>query len=174
MDSLTCINCGEISSVPPSARQVRCLGCQELFEIGSPSDQVWTTPTVESRGFESSSRRNRDWSLELKKKKTEAKIFFRRICSSSKYQQNQPWTPSPYSVTSDLAPRGKRALICGVSYKKQKCELKGTAQDVRNIRDLLVQVYHFPTASIRILAGKSMYISKEYRQAQHCFCISNW
>lgn len=152
---LTCKNCGRISSVTSSTYQVRCHGCETLFSTGSPSDED-QTPILGSRGFESrssQSRRSRDWSLELQKKKAEAKNYFRRKCSSSsKLQQNQPWTPSLYPVTT-VPPRGKRALICGVSYKKQKCELKGTAQDLRNIRDLLVQVYAFPIGSIRILAG---------------------
>ncbi|KAL8521121.1 hypothetical protein ACS0TY_011605 [Phlomoides rotata] len=163
MDSLTCKKCGEISSVTPSTHQIRCHGCETLFSTGSPSNEVWTTgenPIVESRGFEtrcSLSRRSKDWSQELQKKKTEAKNFFKGKCSSSKHPQNQPWTQSPNLVTSDLPPRGKRALICGVSYKKQKCELKGSAQDVRSIRDLLVEVYDFPTASIRILAEEEPY-----------------
>ncbi|KAH9603166.1 hypothetical protein KSS87_018612 [Heliosperma pusillum] len=46
---------------------------------------------------------------------------------------------------------GKRALICGVSYKKQKYKLKGTFTDVYNIKHLLMYKYHFPEHVIRVL-----------------------
>ncbi|KAK9666910.1 hypothetical protein RND81_14G220200 [Saponaria officinalis] len=46
---------------------------------------------------------------------------------------------------------GKRALICGVSYKRQKYKLKGTLTDVYNIKHLLMYKYHFPEHVIRLL-----------------------
>ncbi|XP_021776458.1 metacaspase-1-like [Chenopodium quinoa] len=50
---------------------------------------------------------------------------------------------------------GKRALICGVSYKKQKYKLRGTLTDVYNIKQLLLNRYHFPENSIRVLTEES-------------------
>ncbi|KAL9231805.1 hypothetical protein vseg_006978 [Gypsophila vaccaria] len=46
---------------------------------------------------------------------------------------------------------GKRALICGVSYRRQKYKLKGTLTDVYNIKHLLMYKYHFPEYVIRLL-----------------------
>ncbi|PIN03563.1 Metacaspase involved in regulation of apoptosis [Handroanthus impetiginosus] len=53
--------------------------------------------------------------------------------------------------------RGKRAFLCGVTYKKQKRELRGTAQDVKNMRELLVGQFCYPTESILILAEEESY-----------------
>ncbi|KAJ8433923.1 hypothetical protein Cgig2_001852 [Carnegiea gigantea] len=50
---------------------------------------------------------------------------------------------------------GKRALICGVTYKKQKYKLKGTLTDVYNIKDLLMNQYHFPANAIRVLTEEN-------------------
>ncbi|GAB4853312.1 hypothetical protein Ancab_017491 [Ancistrocladus abbreviatus] len=48
--------------------------------------------------------------------------------------------------------QGKRALICGVSYKKQKYKLKGTIIDAYKMKDFLEYQYGFPEHSIKILA----------------------
>lgn len=62
-------------------------------------------------------------------------------------------------ITSKQPPSGKRALLCCISYKKQKCELKGTIHDMKNMKDLLVHQFHFPIDSILILAGTAHLIS---------------
>ncbi|GAB2269566.1 hypothetical protein Dimus_004486 [Dionaea muscipula] len=54
---------------------------------------------------------------------------------------------SPSNMTST-----KRALICGVSYNKQKYELKGTINDVHRMKDFLLHQYGFPEHVIRVLA----------------------
>ncbi|KAL4580920.1 hypothetical protein LXL04_017126 [Taraxacum kok-saghyz] len=48
--------------------------------------------------------------------------------------------------------KGKRALLCGVTYNKQKYKLKGTYYDVNRMRDLLISQFKFPSSSIHILA----------------------
>lgn len=53
-------------------------------------------------------------------------------------------------------PSGKRALLCGVTYQKEKFKLRGTLQDVKNMRDLLVEQFSFEPASILILAGNGI------------------
>lgn len=153
MDSLTCKECKQRSShssVTPSTQHIRCHGCKRGLSVGN---------TYNGK----SSRTSKDWSLELEKKKTEAKILcqsLRKKFSGSNPQRSQTGSPPPSIITADPPPRGKRAFLCGVTYKKQKCELKGTAQDVKNIRDLLVQVYGFPSKSILILAGNSHFFDR--------------
>ncbi|KAI3827853.1 hypothetical protein L1987_01940 [Smallanthus sonchifolius] len=48
--------------------------------------------------------------------------------------------------------KGKRAVLCGVTYNKQKYKLKGTNYDVINMRDLLISRFRFPSSCIHILA----------------------
>ncbi|KAF2294090.1 hypothetical protein GH714_007435 [Hevea brasiliensis] len=58
----------------------------------------------------------------------------------------------PRSLASSERPTRKRALLCGVSYKK-KYKLKGTVNDVKNMRDLLITDFRFPEECIRQLTG---------------------
>uniref|UniRef100_A0A7N0T184 Peptidase C14 caspase domain-containing protein n=1 Tax=Kalanchoe fedtschenkoi TaxID=63787 RepID=A0A7N0T184_KALFE len=52
---------------------------------------------------------------------------------------------------SDGAHHGKRAFLCGVSYKRQKHKLIGAINDVRSMRKLLLETYHFPKEAILVL-----------------------
>ncbi|XP_052482073.1 metacaspase-1 isoform X2 [Gossypium raimondii] len=45
----------------------------------------------------------------------------------------------------------KRAVLCGVSYKKWKYKLKGTINDVFNMRDLLIRYYEYRDENMLIL-----------------------
>ncbi|KAB2047832.1 hypothetical protein ERO13_A13G067600v2 [Gossypium hirsutum] len=45
----------------------------------------------------------------------------------------------------------KRAVLCGVSYKKWKYKLKGTINDVFNMRALLIQYYEYRDENMLIL-----------------------
>nr|GMD08836.1 metacaspase-1-like isoform X1 [Ipomoea batatas] len=66
--------------------------------------------------------------------------------------------PSLSSISSrEELPSGKRALLCGVTYQKEKFKLRGTLQDVKNMRDLLVEHFSFQPASILILAEEEPY-----------------
>ncbi|KAL2537006.1 Metacaspase-1 [Forsythia ovata] len=93
---------------------------------------------------------------------TEAKgirHFFGRRCSGN----NSLYTASPSSSPhicvsiSGRPPRGKRAFLCGVSYKKQKFRLKGAINDVHSMRDFLVEQFNFPPDSILILSEEESY-----------------
>ncbi|XP_071724428.1 metacaspase-1-like [Rutidosis leptorrhynchoides] len=46
----------------------------------------------------------------------------------------------------------KRALLCGVSYKKGKHRLSGTINDVTNVRDLLINTFQFRPENILVLS----------------------
>ncbi|KAK8706570.1 hypothetical protein V6N13_050131 [Hibiscus sabdariffa] len=53
--------------------------------------------------------------------------------------------------SGDRVPVKKRAVLCAVSYKKCKYELKGTINDVKNMKDLLIQMYGFQEPNILLL-----------------------
>ncbi|PIN08879.1 Metacaspase involved in regulation of apoptosis [Handroanthus impetiginosus] len=156
MDTLVCKHCHQISSVTPSTEYVRCHGCQRLLSVGRTKDIVfYTKDEVAYRGCIS-------WRLGLERKKIEAKMFCNemrsRFLGSNSIQQIQNGISLvPCITTLDPPRRGKRALLCGVTYKKQKRELKGSAHDVKNMRDLLVGQYRFPAESILILAEEESY-----------------
>ncbi|KAJ8754809.1 hypothetical protein K2173_012733 [Erythroxylum novogranatense] len=56
--------------------------------------------------------------------------------------------PKPSSL--DGRPK-KRALLIGVSYKKWKYKLKGTINDVKNMRDMLIEHFSFRLQNILVL-----------------------
>lgn len=71
-----------------------------------------------------------------------------------------PLTALPPPPYSHLPPRPplfahvcKRAVICAVSYKNSKHELKGCINDANCMRYLLVNRFHFPESSILMLTG---------------------
>ncbi|KAJ7968229.1 Metacaspase-1 [Quillaja saponaria] len=45
----------------------------------------------------------------------------------------------------------KRELLCGVSYRENKKRLKGTINDVKYMKELLINRFHFPRDHIRVL-----------------------
>ncbi|XP_021658279.2 metacaspase-1-like [Hevea brasiliensis] len=77
--------------------------------------------------------------------------------SDSEKPNSLNWNPSPLqsssspsSSRSDQRPR-KRALLIGVTYKKWKYRLKGTVNDVRNMRSLLIESFGFKPQNILVL-----------------------
>ncbi|KAL1534342.1 metacaspase-1-like [Salvia divinorum] len=142
MEALTCKRCKQTSSLPPSAQRVRCFGCKTLYSLSTTGDAVRST--------------SQEWSLDISKKKTEAKLLChglrRRLpFASAPPQQHFPTPPRAASLHSEPLP-GRRALVCGVSYRKQKHELKGSELDVRKMRELLLGNFRFPPESVLVLA----------------------
>ncbi|OMP09496.1 Peptidase C14, caspase catalytic [Corchorus olitorius] len=45
----------------------------------------------------------------------------------------------------------KRAVLCGITYNNWKYKLKGTINDVRNMRELLITRFGYPRECIRVL-----------------------
>ena len=87
--------------------------------------------------------------------------------SSSSHYQHYPPPPHPFRVAApspfNHAPPGpppavhgtKRAVICAVSYKNTKYELKGCINDAMCMKYLLVKRFNFPESSIIMLTGKN-------------------
>ncbi|XP_008802515.1 metacaspase-1-like [Phoenix dactylifera] len=66
--------------------------------------------------------------------------------------QGPPPLPSPAPWLPPPAAHGrKRAVICGISYRNSRHELKGCLNDAKCMRYLLVNRFHFPEASILML-----------------------
>lgn len=80
--------------------------------------------------------------------------------SSSSSHRHAP--PSPYSHAPPPGPPPsvhgrKRAVICAVSYKRSRHELKGCINDAKCMKYLLVNKFSFPEASILMLTGISWF-----------------
>lgn len=161
MDTLTCKKCRQTSSLPASAQYIRCFGCKTVYSLT-------TTTTTSSDAV--SYKGSQEWTLDLSKKKTEAKF----LCGS--LRQKLPFSNKQHSITlpraisfNDEPRRGRRALVCGVSYKKQKHELKGSALDVRNMSELLLRDFRFPAESVLVLAEEDSYLPPTRKNIEEGF-----
>lgn len=88
-------------------------------------------------------------------------------CSNRKYIRTESLDIS--EATSNQPPRGKRAFLCGVSYKNQKYELRGATQDLKNMKSLLVEQFNFPNDSILILAEDEFHCSPTRKNIEVAF-----
>ncbi|KAK7401158.1 hypothetical protein VNO78_12477 [Psophocarpus tetragonolobus] len=61
-----------------------------------------------------------------------------------------PSMPSSSALPS-TSRYNKRAVLCGVSYRRRKFRLKGTINDVSNMKDLMMKKFKFPEECIRVL-----------------------
>ena len=85
-----------------------------------------------------------------------SRIFIQRL-------KNESSSTSPNVSSMNVKPSGacsrekrprKRTLICGVSYRKNKrYKPKGSINDVKSMRDLLMCKFDYPAEWIRILTG---------------------
>ncbi|XP_075650456.1 metacaspase-1-like [Castanea sativa] len=123
-----CSNCRRALELPPGAHSIRCAICHAVTRIAGPRN-LQPPP----QGFYSSTH------------------------------QHQPHHPPPPAFTApspyNHAPRGpppavhgrKRAVICGISYKNSRHELKGCINDAKCMKYLLVNKFNFPESSILML-----------------------
>ncbi|KAG6409144.1 hypothetical protein SASPL_132178 [Salvia splendens] len=140
MEALSCKRSKQTSSLPPSAQSIRCLGCQTLHSLSTATGDAARSTTQEFR-------------LDISKKKTEAKDLCRSLRRKLPFNTTTPPPQNTPCASLRGEPRpGRRALVCGVSYKKQKHELKGSALDVSKMSALLLDNFRFPQESVLVLA----------------------
>ncbi|KAK4340023.1 hypothetical protein RND71_041485 [Anisodus tanguticus] len=138
--SMACQKCRQQLPLPPHSIIFRC-ECGNLIPLGN-SDR--SLPVQEHGRFSSKMRRFRD--------------KFRRNNSRKNSLSRSPSTSPRLSlIFTKPPPSGKRALLCGVTYKKEKFRLRGTLHDVNSMRNMLVQKFSFSDDSILILAEEEAY-----------------
>ncbi|KAG5565358.1 hypothetical protein RHGRI_001304 [Rhododendron griersonianum] len=69
------------------------------------------------------------------------------------HPETPPPAPSPYNNLAPPPPAhgGKKAVICGISYKYSRHELKGCINDAKCMKYLLINKFKFPESSILML-----------------------
>ncbi|KAK1326005.1 Metacaspase-1 [Acorus calamus] len=70
------------------------------------------------------------------------------ICRPATFNR-QPPLPPPSSHG------GKKAVICGVSYRRTRYELKGSINDAKSMKHLLLNNFNFPHSSILMLTEET-------------------
>ena len=129
-----CSNCRRALELPSGAHSIRCAICHAVTRIADP--RSLQPPPPPPQGFYS---------------------------STHQHQPYYPPPPQPFTAPSPYnhAPRGpppavhgrKRAVICGISYRNSRHELKGCINDAKCMKYLLVNKFNFPESSILMLTG---------------------
>ena len=136
--SHTITKCSKCSSVSPD---ICCPECRDVVlvdgEIPIESTRDCDKFVSESKGL--NTRLKKMWRRQRELSDPN------RLTSYEKFaiESIRNWEPT----------KGKRALLCGVTYNKQKYKLKGTDYDVNTMRELLMSHFRFPSSSIRVLSG---------------------
>ncbi|KAB2596443.1 metacaspase-1-like [Pyrus ussuriensis x Pyrus communis] len=122
-----CSSCHTPLQLPPGARTIRCALCHAVTRIAD--SRALPPPPYSSS-------------------------------SSSSYHHAPPPSPSPYNQAPPVPPPSahgrKRAVICAVSYKRTRHELKGCINDAKCMKYLLVNKFNFPEYSILMLTEEEV------------------
>ncbi|MBA0576012.1 hypothetical protein Golob_024030 [Gossypium lobatum] len=140
---LVCLRCRQKLTAPAYAEKITCLQCGEVNPIiKKPSPAT--------------SREQGKISLPLIGKSMDKlkKLLLgntQRLSDSSGSSSSPPSKLCALDDSVNQLPAKKRAVLCGVSYKKWKYKLKGTINDVMNMKTLLTQTYGFLERNVLVL-----------------------
>ncbi|XP_019171581.1 PREDICTED: metacaspase-1-like [Ipomoea nil] len=144
MAALTCNLCGQELAVPPHSRVIRCRKCNTVISLGDGQQQEMA---VQEQGSSASFGRRRFLQV------------FNRFSWGNSPQSPSLSSSLNQSVAGLQPPRsGKRALLCGVTYKNNRFKVRGSLQDVKSMQELLLQHFSFQQSSILVLAEEKPYI----------------
>ncbi|PWA37918.1 metacaspase 2 [Artemisia annua] len=123
-----CSNCHTPLQLPPGARSIRCSICQAITNVADPRSLPPPPP--------------------------------QHATSSNYYPpQHPPHVPVPFDHVYGQVPGvngRKKAVICGISYKGSKLELKGCINDAKCMKHLLINKFKFPESSIVMLTARRL------------------
>ncbi|XP_047336285.1 metacaspase-1-like [Impatiens glandulifera] len=163
MESRKCNLCHNQLEMPPTA-PCKCLA---LYSVGSlQRNRNYNTLTVQKEIQPSNSFSTRLW--RRMSSSTGNSSYNARTGESEKEKEKEsfPWIGNgvnPLNSTTSGPHQSRKALLCGVSYKKDKYELKGTVNDVKNMWNLLIEL-KFPKDAICVLTEEndpSLFPTKE-------------
>ncbi|KAG6698928.1 hypothetical protein I3843_08G044100 [Carya illinoinensis] len=130
--AVNCSNCHTSLQIPSGAQSIRCPICHAINPVIDPA-LCLPPPSSSSSSSSSSDHHNRD----------------------DYPHAPPPMAPSPYNHAPLGPPPSvhgrKRAVICGISYKNSRRELKGCINDAKYMKYLLVKRFNFPESSILML-----------------------
>ncbi|KAK5843988.1 hypothetical protein PVK06_000123 [Gossypium arboreum] len=137
---IVCLRCRQKLTVPAYAEKITCGKCGEVNPIiKKPSPATSLEQGKISKPME-----------KLKK------LLLgntQRLSDSSGSSSSPPSKLCALDESGNQPPAKKRAVLCGVSYKKWKYKLKGTINDVMNMKTLLTQTYGFLERNILVLTA---------------------
>lgn len=135
-----CSNCRTPLQLPAGARSIRCAVCQAITRVADPRSLPPPLPPQQPQA-------------------TSSNHYY--------HAPPQPPQPSPYNHLTSFGQTPsvngkKRAVICGISYKRTKHELKGCINDAKCMKYLLINKFKFPESSILMLTGNVLIFHRFY------------
>ncbi|KZV34900.1 metacaspase-1 [Dorcoceras hygrometricum] len=124
-----CSNCRTALQLPPGAATIRCAVCKSITRVGEPRPNPPPQPYLPTPSS-----------------------------SLNGYNGHNPQysygpRPGPSSTAGHLR---KKAVIVGISYRYSRHELKGTINDAKCMKYLLVNRFKFPESSILMLTEEEI------------------
>ncbi|XP_061995980.1 metacaspase-1-like isoform X2 [Rosa rugosa] len=130
---VNCSNCHTPLQLPSGAQSIRCALCQAVTLIADPRS-LHSLPSSHA------------------------------LPPPSPYGHAPPPPPSPHNHAPPGPPPSvhgrKKAVICGISYKYSRHELKGCINDSKCMRYLLINKFKFPDESIVMLTEEETHPAK--------------
>ncbi|CAK7328481.1 unnamed protein product [Dovyalis caffra] len=139
------------------ARGVVCSKCRHRLSIPTATFTEVKCPTCNMMNPIPTYERSGNRSVEKLIVKAKGKISGHDLISRKKPDSLNK-NPSPFDIwgsSSATRPAGKRALLIGVTYKS-KHKLKGTINDVKSMREMLIANFGFKEGNILVLTGTTM------------------
>ena len=152
-----CYACKNISSSQPSGEaKFTCRWCKAECLVPSRTNQYQCSICHNICNSTLGHEKSREvCGICSQVKKIGTKLFKHGHQDSTNKSGNLPSRPPPSVTFSSPFPsrHNKRAVLCGVSYTKRKFRLKGTINDINNMREMLIKNFKFPNECIRVLTG---------------------
>lgn len=136
-----CQRCGLTLFVPFGAQRIRCPNCQTMLQFQLNHNGLYS-PEVNGN---------------LNGVPNNMGMGYWRPGTNHRPLQMSPSQVPPLQMPPRVQPPPvygpKRAVICGISYKDHQKSLKGSINDARGMRYLLVERLGFPSPSVLVLTG---------------------
>ncbi|XVE93149.1 hypothetical protein REPUB_Repub01dG0165200 [Reevesia pubescens] len=146
---ITCELCRQKFSASTNSESVKCPHCQTI----NPNRRIRKRSSSQEHGRIGPRLRIKYLKEKLKKilRGNAPKADESGSSSSASTNHSKCALDNPQAFLAN-----KRAVLCGVSYKKWKYKLKGTINDVLNMKALLIQKYGFQEENILVLTEEQL------------------
>ncbi|TXG53947.1 hypothetical protein EZV62_019203 [Acer yangbiense] len=144
-----------------NTRKIQCNHCRQRLSLPKENEEKLICPacTLETPITETPKPENERSSISCNGREHSfmcPKRILNKLRKPADVSTKTPLNIEPSPFRSSSRPN-KRAVLCGVTYNKRKYRLKGTINDVKNMRDMLIENFKFQENGIIVLTD--LYVS---------------
>ncbi|KAK4757538.1 hypothetical protein SAY87_018839 [Trapa incisa] len=144
---IRCGHCQQLLRPIWTMQTIRCPCCNHINRIPRTSLGLDGSPPITTGAGNSQCWKIESLYNKLRDKLSGTNTYYSYAPSGGRLLEG---APSGSLRPSDSGPR-KRAVLCGVTYRKKKYKLKGTINDVKNMKQLLIVSFGFLEQNIHVL-----------------------